>query len=211
MQVALASALLCQDIVALPPALAAREPGYMMTNISFPVARLSHHDSRGKFLQINQTFPIACRTGTIDSDRMVLYRRNRVQGGTYFFTLTLADRSSRALVEHIDALRSSLSKTKTERPFEIIAMVVLPDHLHAVWRLPEGDDQYSMRLQVLKFRFTEAMKARDSCIPRRGGQAAVWARRFWEHTIRDDRDLRAHVDYVHDNPVKHGLVDHALA
>jgi putative transposase len=74
---------------------------------------------------------------------MVLYRRNRVPGGTYFFTLTLEDRSSRALVDHIDVLRESLRRIKKERPFEIVAMVVLPDHLHAVWRLPEGDDGYS--------------------------------------------------------------------
>ena len=143
---------------------------------------------------------------------MVLYRRNRVPGGTYFFTLTLADRASRALVEHIDALRWSLRKTRAERPFEIVAMVVLPDHLHAVWRLPEGDEAYSTRLQVFKGRFTQALKSRGECIPRRrGGEPALWARRFWEHTIRDDDDLRTHVDYVHYNPVKHGLTDRVSA
>jgi putative transposase len=143
---------------------------------------------------------------------MVLYRRNRVTGGIYFFTLTLADRSARTLVEQIDALRWSLQKTKTERPFDIVAMVVLPDHLHAVWRLPEGDDRYSTRLQVFKYRFTQALKARGACIPRRsGGEPAVWARRFWEHTIRDDDDLRAHIEYVHYNPVKHGVTDRVSA
>lgn len=143
---------------------------------------------------------------------MVLYRRNRVPGGTYFFTLTLADRSSRTLVEQIDALRRSLRKTKAERPFEIVAMVVLPDHLHAVWRLPEGDEAYSTRLQVFKGRFTQALKARGVCIPRsHRGEPTVWARRFWEHTIRNDDDLRAHVDYVHYNPVKHGLTDRVSA
>ena len=143
---------------------------------------------------------------------MVLYRRNRVPGGTYFFTLTLADRSARTLVEQIDALRWSLRKTKDKHPFEIVAMVVLPDHLHAVWRLPEGDDRYSTRLQVFKSKFTATLKARDACIPRRSsGEPAVWARRFWEHTIRDDDDLRAHVEYVHYNPVKHGLTDRVSA
>ncbi len=143
---------------------------------------------------------------------MVLYRRNRVPGGTYFFTLTLADRSARTLVEQIDALRWSLRKTKDKHPFEIMAMVVLPDHLHAAWRLPEGDDRYSTRLQVFKSNFTETLKTRDACIPRRGnGEPAVWARRFWEHTIRDDDDLRAHVEYVHYNPIKHGLADRASA
>ena len=126
---------------------------------------------------------------------MVLYRRNRVPGGTYFFTLTLADRSSQTLVEQIDALRWSLRKTRAERPFEIIAMVVLPDHLHAVWRLPEDDKAYSTRLQVFKGRFTHALKARGICIPRSNcGEPVVWARRFWEHTIRDDDDLQTHVE-----------------
>ena len=74
---------------------------------------------------------------------MVQYRRNRVPGGTYFFTLTLANRSERTLVEQIDALRWSLRKTRAERPFEIVAMVILPDHLHAIWRLPEGDAAYA--------------------------------------------------------------------
>ena len=143
---------------------------------------------------------------------MVLYRRNRVPGGTYFFTLTLADRSSRMLVEQIDALRWSLRKTQAERPFEIIAMVVLPEHIHAVWRLPEGDEAYSTRLLVFKSRFTRALKARGVCIPRSGrGEPAVWAKRFWEHTIRDDDDLRTHVEYVHYNPVKHGLTDRVSA
>ena len=143
---------------------------------------------------------------------MVLYRRNRVPGGTYFFTLTLADRSSRMLVEQIDALRWSLRKTQAERPFAIIAMVVLPEHIHAVWRLPEGDEAYSTRLLVFKSRFTRALKARGVCIPRSSrGEPAVWAKRFWEHTIRNDDDLRAHVDYVHYNPVKHGLTDRVSA
>lgn len=143
---------------------------------------------------------------------MVLYRRNHVPGGTYFFTLTLADRSSRTLVEQIDALRWSLRKTRAERPFEIIAMVVLPEHLHAVWRLPEGDEAYSTRLQVFKGRFTRALKARGVCIPRsHRGEPIVWAKRFWEHTIRNDDDLRAHVDYVHYNPVKHSLTDRVSA
>lgn len=142
---------------------------------------------------------------------MVLYRRNRIQGGTYFFTATLADRSSRVLVEHIDALRASLHKTKTERPFDIVAMVVLPDHLHAIWRLPKGDDAYSTRMQVFKFRFTSALKTRGLEIPHRNDGRILWARRFWEHTIRDDRDLRAHIDYVHYNPVKHGWAHCAAA
>ncbi|MFZ5637926.1 MAG: REP-associated tyrosine transposase [Pseudomonadota bacterium] len=143
---------------------------------------------------------------------MVLYRRNHVPGGTYFFTLTLRNRSSRILVEEIGALRWSLRKIKAERPFEILAMVVLPDHLHAVWRLPDGDDRYATRIQILKFRFTEALKAKGIPLPRyANGERALWARRFWEHTIRDEEDLRAHVDYVHYNPVKHGVVDHVSA
>lgn len=142
---------------------------------------------------------------------MVAYRRNRVRGGTYFFTLTPADRSSHVLVEHIDALHRSLWKAKAGLPFEIVAMVVLPDHLHAIWRLPEGDDAYSRRIQAFKFGFTTALIARGLDIPHRNDGRALWARRFWEHTIRDDRGLRAHIDYVHHNPVKHRWAERAAA
>jgi putative transposase len=138
---------------------------------------------------------------------MVRYRRNLVAGGTYFFTATLADRASRALVVHVDALRAAFRETRRAHPFTIDAIVVLPDHLHVVMTLPDGDADYSIRWQFIKRRFTAAVAKAGVPIPRHpNGEHALWQRRFWEHTIRDDRDFERHVDYIHFNPVKHGLV-----
>jgi putative transposase len=131
---------------------------------------------------------------------MVRYRRNFISGGTFFFTLTLVDRTSRALVNHVDALRAP-------RPFTIDAVVVLPDHLHIVMTLPEGDADYPNRWRLIKRRFTEAvMKSGTPVARHQNGEPALWQRRFWEHTIRNDRDYERHIDYVHFNPVRHGLV-----
>lgn len=137
---------------------------------------------------------------------MVLYRRNLVAGATYFFTVTLADRRSAILVEHIDTLRDAIEATRAARPFKTVATVVLPDHIHAVWQLPEGDADYSTRWQVIKSRFTNALKQQGMV----GDRCSPWQPRYWEHTICDERDLQAHVDYVHINPVKHGLVKRAI-
>ncbi len=138
---------------------------------------------------------------------MVLYRRNRVQGGTYFFTATLKDRRSRLLIDCIDQLRASYAHAQRERPFETLAVVVLPDHLHAVWTLPESDVDYSGRWRLIKAGFSRSL-AQQGLIELRPGKAGydLWQSRFWEHTIRDDDDLKRHVDYIHYNPVKHGLV-----
>jgi len=138
---------------------------------------------------------------------MVRYRRNLVAGGTYFFTLTLADRRASTLVDHIDSLRTAVASTRERLPFTIDAIVVLPEHLHAIMTLPEGDTDFSNRWSLIKRRFTDALTATGVRLPRhRNEEAALWQRRFWEHTIRDDRDFERHVDYVHFNPVKHGLV-----
>ncbi|MBI2716139.1 MAG: transposase [Rhizobiales bacterium] len=138
---------------------------------------------------------------------MVRYRRNFVAGGTYFFTATLVDRTSHALVRHVDALRASFRATRRAHPFAIDAIVVLPDHLHIVMTLPEGDADYPTRWQLIKRRFTAAVVKAGATIPRHlNGEHALWQRRFWEHTIRDDRDFERHVDYIHINPIKHGLV-----
>jgi len=138
---------------------------------------------------------------------MVLYRRNRVVGGTYFFTVTLRDRSSALLVECIDELRAAFRDAKRARPFRIEAMVVLPEHLHAIWTLPRDDDDYSGRWRVIKARFTRSLAESGvgiRCNPK--GEYDLWQRRFWEHTLRDEADLRRHVEYIHFNPVKHGWV-----
>lgn len=138
---------------------------------------------------------------------MVRYRRNFVDGGTYFFTATLLDRRSDALIRHIDALRAAFRLTRQAHPFAIGAVVVLPDHLHVVMTLPAGDADFPTRWRLIKRRFTAAVADAGAPVPRRrNSELGLWQRRFWEHTIRDDRDLEAHVDYIHYNPVKHGLV-----
>jgi putative transposase len=138
---------------------------------------------------------------------MVRYRRNFVQGGTYFFTLTLADRRATSLTDYIHALRAAFKTTRQAQPFMIDAIVVLPEHLHVVMTLPDGDADFSNRWRLIKRRFTDAVVNAGALVARHpNGEHALWQRRFWEHTIRDDRDFERHVDYVHFNPVKHGLV-----
>lgn len=138
---------------------------------------------------------------------MVRYRRNYIAGGTCFFTVTLDDRASSALVDHIGALRTAFRRARQERPFDIDAIVILPDHLHGIWTLPDGDDDFSSRWKRIKAHFTRELSSAGVPIARhRNGEYALWQRRFWEHTIRDDRDFERHVDYIHFNPAKHGLV-----
>jgi putative transposase len=138
---------------------------------------------------------------------MVRYRRNFIPGGTYFFTVALADRRSKALVDHIGALRSAFRSARRERPFVIDAIVVLPDHLHAILTLPSNDADFSGRWRRIKGHFSSELMDAGLALNRRpNGELALWQRRFWEHTIRDERDFERHVDYIHFNPVKHGLV-----
>jgi putative transposase len=136
------------------------------------------------------------------------YRRNRVPGGTYFFTVNLLERRNRLLVEHIDALRDAVRQVREKRPFHIDAWVVLPDHTHCVWTLSPGDDDYSARWKAIKIAFAKTLPKTErlSEVRERKGERGIWQRRFWGHTIRDDRDYAAHVDYVHINPFKRGLV-----
>ena len=138
---------------------------------------------------------------------MVAYRRNRVAGGTYFFTVTLHDRASRRLVEYMDELRVVIRDVMRERPYRIDAMVVMPDHLHAVWTLPPGDTDYAGRWRLIKSRFARSMVRAGVNLGRnKKGEYDLWQRRYWEHTVRDERDFERHVDYIHYNPVKHGWV-----
>ena len=130
------------------------------------------------------------------------YRRNRVPGGTYFFTVTLRDRRADFLTRHIEILRAAMRRERLRRPFHIDAWVVLPEHMHRIWTLPEGDVDYPIRWQGIKYGFTMALAAMEH----RNG--SVWQPRYWEDTIRDTRDYAAHMDYVHFNPVKHGYVAH---
>ncbi len=138
---------------------------------------------------------------------MVRYRRNFIAGGTYFFTVTLADRSAQTLTDHIYHLRQAVRQTRSSQPFGIDAIVVLPDHLHMVMTLPVGDADYPNRWRLIKRRFTDAvLKSRTPVARLPSGESALWQRRYWEHTIRDEKDFGRHVDYIHFNPVKHGLV-----
>lgn len=136
------------------------------------------------------------------------YIRPQVSGATVFFTVTLRERGTRLLVDHISTLRSAVAMTKAERPFHIEAWVVLPDHMHCVWTLPGGDSDFSTRWRLIKARFSRALpegRLRRSHVARQ--ERGIWQRRFWEHHIRDEADMAAHVNYCWINPVKHGLVE----
>ena len=136
------------------------------------------------------------------------YRRNRVPGGTYFFTVNLLERNLSLLTDHVDALRAAVRRVRAARPFHIDAWVVLPDHLHCMWTLPPHDADYSARWKAIKIAFAKSVPATErlSQVRHARGERGIWQRRFWEHTIRDDRDYSAHMDYVHYNPLKHDLV-----
>lgn len=137
------------------------------------------------------------------------YRRFRIAGGTYFFTVNLLDRSSDLLIRHIDALRQAVRATRSVRPFHIDAWVVLPEHLHCMWTLPPGDDDFSNRWKAIKIRFVQSLPREESRSATRvaKGERGIWQRRFWEHAIRDETDYVRHLDYVHINPVKHGWAE----
>ena len=139
------------------------------------------------------------------------YRRAGIAGGTYFFTVNLADRSSRLLVEHVDVLRHAVRVVKRRYPFTVVAWVVLPDHMHAIWALPEGDADFSGRWSLIKAAFSRAIARTEAISASRRGkrERGIWQRRFWEHLIRNEDDLRRHIDYVHINPVKHEHADRA--
>jgi putative transposase len=114
------------------------------------------------------------------------------------------------LVDHVGALRAAYRITRQERPFAVDATAILPDHLHAIWTLPSGDSDFSGRCRRIKAHFTHRLVAAGVPVERhRNGEYALWQRRFWEHTIRDEIDFERHVDYVHFNPVKHRLVARA--
>jgi putative transposase len=147
------------------------------------------------------------RSDIRDSPAMVLYRRNFVPGGSYFFTVALGDRRSSLLVDHIEALRTAFRLTRKERPFQVDAIVILPDHLHVVMTLPGEDADFAGRWRRIKGSFSNALLRAGLGISRHpNGELALWQRRYWEHTIRDEDDFTRHVDYIHFNPVKHGYV-----
>ena len=139
---------------------------------------------------------------------MTGYRRNFIPGGSFFFTVNLAERQLRLLTEHVAELRIAFDETRQRHPFTIDAMVILPDHLHALWTMPEGDADFATRWRLIKSGFSRRLLQGEQISTSRAGRGerGIWQRRYWEHTIRDETDFSRHVDYIHINPVKHGLV-----
>jgi len=161
---------------------------------------------------------------------MSCYFRPRIPGASVYFTVTLAHQGSHLLTDEITRLRAAVRQTMRERPFYIDAMVVLPDHIHAVWTMPDGDSDYSVRWGAIKARFTRSL--RNECkvgfnpslakelgyavgwnptlhrSPSKQikGDAGIWQRRFWEHHVRNQREMQVLINHCHANPVKHGLV-----
>ncbi|MAX24261.1 MAG: transposase [Phycisphaeraceae bacterium] len=137
------------------------------------------------------------------------YRRWRQSGGSYFFTLTLANRSQSLLVDHVALLRNAFALVQQHHPFYMDAAVILPDHLHCIWTLPENDMDFSTRWRQIKSTFSRGIQSNEPKSQSRihKNERGIWQRRFWEHLIRDEKDLHQHVDYIHFNPVKHGYVN----
>jgi putative transposase len=139
---------------------------------------------------------------------MSRYRRAKIEGGVFFFTVALADRSSDILIRHIDRLRRIYGSVQEHQPFETVAICILPDHLHAIWSLPAGDADFALRWSLIKSAFSRGLPdtglLSPSNVSRR--EKGIWQRRYWEHAIRNDADLERHVDYIHFKPVRHGYV-----
>jgi putative transposase len=139
------------------------------------------------------------------------YRRAKVEGGTYFFTVVTEKRQKiLCLPKNVSLLRSAFHYVMQKHPFIIDAIGILPDHLHCIWTLPENDQDYSTRWRLIKSCFSrkcETISPESISISRKKKkQRAIWQYRFWEHLIRDEIDFQNHVEYIHYNPVKHGLV-----
>ena len=140
---------------------------------------------------------------------MTNYRRVWHPGGTYFFTVNLLQRHGNELLSReITLLRTVVASVRRRHPFRIHGWVVMPDHLHCVIELPVGDADFAVRWRLIKMGFSKGLPntERRSATRKRRGERGIWQRRFWEHLIRDEPDFQAHMDYVHINPVKHGLV-----
>jgi len=137
---------------------------------------------------------------------MANYRRNFIPGGTFFFTVNLADRRSRLLTAHVDLLRTAFRDVRRRYPFAIAAIVVLPDHLHTIWTLPDNDADFALRWRLIKTGFSRGLPRTERVSGSRAdkGERGIWQRRYWERTLRDEADFARHADYIHFNAVKHG-------
>jgi putative transposase len=138
---------------------------------------------------------------------MVKYRRDNTPGATYFFTVTLRNRQSNLLTTHINDLGEAFRYVRQKAYFQTVAIVVMHEHLHAIWQLPSDDSDYSRRWSLIKGHFTRALLKKDILFSKdKSGEYDLWQKRFWEHRIRNEIDFQRHIDYIHYNPVKHGLV-----
>ena len=138
---------------------------------------------------------------------MTDYRRNFIRGATYFFTVNLANRQSKLLTDNIALLREAFRDTRLRHLFDMQAIVILPEHLHTTWTLPDSDADYATRWRLIKSHFSRHLPKIESISTSRSNKAerGIWQRRYWEHTIRNEMDFERHVNYIHINPVKHGL------
>ena len=139
------------------------------------------------------------------------YRRLYTPGGTYFFTVVTYQRRNIFFdPQHITLLLDSFKYVQKQHPFTLTAWVVLPNHIHCIWTLPENDSDFSTRWRLIKSTFTrkypDNLQENIPASRTHKGEQAIWQRRFWEHQIRDEKDFKQHLDYIHYNPVKHGLV-----
>jgi len=136
---------------------------------------------------------------------MANYRRSFLAGGSYFFTANLADRRLGLLTENIGLLRAAFRQVRARHPFTIDAAVILPDHLHMIWTLPEDRADFALRWRLIKSAFSHNLPRGERVSSSRAGKGerGVWQRRYWEHTLRDQDDFVRHLDYSHFNPVKH--------
>ena len=140
---------------------------------------------------------------------MTEYRRVYVPGASWFFTVNLAQRKGNDLLtRRIDELRQAFRYVQKKHPFKLEGVVILPDHLHCTWTLPQGDSNFSMRWNLLKGFFSRAIE-KGECVSQsrqKRRERGLWQRRFWEHLLTDQTDFNQHIDYIHWNPVKHGRV-----
>ena len=185
-----------------PPGYPDTPPGYHNAPPDSPevsasnlqVARLERSERRGW----GKTLAVRTAPGRGILRDMVIYRREKVPGATWFFTVTLADRRSSSLVDHVGEFLSAYRQVSLKRGHRTDALVVMPEHLHAIWTLPAGDSDFASRWAIVKRRFLERLPA---------SARSPWQSRFWEHRIRDEADLARHIDYIHYNPVKHGYAE----
>jgi len=158
---------------------------------------------KSDFVVLNLTYRYGmCYGGDYDyaAKTIMKYRRARIKNGTYFFTVVTRKRQKiLGLDENVELLRDAFQYAMRNHPFRIDGHVILPDHLHCIWTLPDGDCDFSTRWTLIKSYFSRRFHATSL-------DSSTWQNKFWEHLIRDEKDLKNHLEYIHYNPVKHGLV-----